>query len=65
MLFGAAYALRQSIGVPLRGADRDDCEAQMAIARSALGDAAFDEAWALGGIMTTDQAVEEARAALP
>lgn len=64
MLFGAAQTLRRSIGAPLQGADRDDYHDELERAHSAFGEAAFEAAWTLGGVMTIEQAIEEAMAGL-
>jgi predicted ATPase/DNA-binding SARP family transcriptional activator len=61
-LFGAAAALREAIGTPLRPANRADYERRVAAARAALGEVAFAEAWAGGSRLTWEQAVAAALA---
>ncbi len=59
-LFGAAEALREAVGVPLRPADRAGYERGLAAARGALDEAAFAVAWAQGRALSLEQAVEYA-----
>ena len=59
-LFGAAEALRKSIGAPRPPAYRAEYERHVAVARTALGEAAFAEAWATGQALSLDQAIAEA-----
>ena len=47
-------------GTSLYPADREDAEAALAAARSALGEEAFARAWAEGREMSLEQAVEHA-----
>jgi predicted ATPase/class 3 adenylate cyclase len=55
-LFGAAWTQREKDDYPpLTEFERPDYEAAIASARSALGDAAFDEAFAKGRAMTIEQ----------
>jgi tetratricopeptide (TPR) repeat protein len=56
-LWGAADALRESIGAPLPPDERERCERQMALARSALGEDARSAAWSEGRAMSLDQAI--------
>ncbi len=56
-LFGAAEALREAIRTALPGADRDDYERSVAALRAAMGDEAFEAAWAEGRAMTMEEAV--------
>ena len=56
-LWGAAEALRQSIGCRPAPAGRATREQLMAAARAQLGDSAFDAAWAAGQTLTLEQAV--------
>ncbi len=58
-LFGAAEALRETIGSP-SPQGQADYDRQLASTRSGLGDAAFAGAWAEGRAMTLEQAIEYA-----
>ncbi len=60
-LFGAAEALREAISVPLPAADRPDYEHWMRVARTALGDEAFETAWAQGRKISPEEAMVEAQ----
>ena len=62
-LWGAAEALRQTIGVRAAPASRTTRERLIARAREQLGEAAFNAAWAEGQKMTMEQAVAYALAA--
>lgn len=55
MLFAAAAALRESIGVAPPRCDRDERNACLAAARAVLGDKAFAAAWAKGRALTLKQ----------
>jgi predicted ATPase/DNA-binding CsgD family transcriptional regulator/class 3 adenylate cyclase len=57
-LFGAAEALRDTLGLRRLVADERDREQRVAAARAALGDEAFLAAWAEGRAMTLEQATE-------
>jgi len=57
-LWGAAEALRQSIGVRSSAASRVMREQLTAIAREQLGDEVFAAAWAEGQKLTIEQAIE-------
>ncbi len=57
VLFAAAAALRETIGVVPPRFDRDERDACLAAARLALGDTAFSAAWAKGRALTLEQAV--------
>ncbi|HLW58595.1 MAG TPA: tetratricopeptide repeat protein [bacterium] len=59
-LFGAAEALRESIGAPLRPTDRPDYDRKVAAARARLTLDAFAAAWSAGRAMTLDRVVSEA-----
>lgn len=59
-LFGAARARRDTLGYPVPPVERTTIEAAQADARAALGDEAFDAAWAEGESMTLDAAAEYA-----
>lgn len=60
MLFGAAEALREALGVPPPPFIRDRYNQSVAEAREKLGEAAFTAAWQSGRAMTPDQAIEYA-----
>jgi hypothetical protein len=64
-LFGAAEALLESIGARLDPIDRFGYEASVAAAREALGEAAFERAWAEGRGMRVERAVMLAQAVRP
>ena len=59
-LLGAAAAARAAISLGLRLADRLEVEQTLVIARSALSESAFAEAWTAGQCMTLDQVIVEA-----
>jgi predicted ATPase/DNA-binding CsgD family transcriptional regulator len=61
-LYGAADILRQRTGRPVEPVFRAEFERDVAVARQALGDAAFAEAWAAGRALSPEQAVDEADA---
>jgi tetratricopeptide (TPR) repeat protein len=56
-LLAAATTLRQAMGAPVRPADRPALEGALAAARAALGETAFDEAWAGGQALPVEQIV--------
>jgi hypothetical protein len=56
-LFGAAAALRETLGTPLSPARRPEQDRQLATLSRVLGDAAFTTAWAAGQAMPLDQAI--------
>ena len=55
-LWGAAEALRETLGTPLPPVYRADYECFVATARTQLGEQAFAAAWAEGRTMTPEQA---------
>jgi DNA-binding NarL/FixJ family response regulator len=57
-LFGAAEALRGAIGAPRPSGFSDYCERDLAEARASLDEAAFENAWEEGRLMTPERAVE-------
>jgi len=59
-LFGAAEALRESIGHRPAPQDQAHYDRRLASTRSGLGEAAFVAAWAEGRAMTLEQAIEYA-----
>jgi len=56
-LFGAAAALRDAIGLVRSSVSEGDWEKGLARLRAALGDAAFEAAWAEGQALSIDDAV--------
>ncbi|MDQ1514891.1 MAG: hypothetical protein QOE80_721 [Actinomycetota bacterium] len=56
-LLGAASALRRSIGLARWPADQADHDGELARARQALGDGAFEGAWTEGEALSADDAV--------
>jgi hypothetical protein len=56
-LWGAAHALREAIGAPMHLIHRASYEQAMALAHTALGEQAFQAAWAEGRLMTPVQAL--------
>jgi predicted ATPase/class 3 adenylate cyclase/DNA-binding XRE family transcriptional regulator len=62
-LFSAAQALREVICVPLPPVDRADYEGSVTQARTHMGEAAFEAAWAAGQAMPLEQAIAYALAA--
>lgn len=61
-LFGAADAMRETIGFPRPTPDRDHYERRVAVVRAVLGDAVFGTAVTQGRMMGLDDAVEYAMA---
>jgi predicted ATPase/class 3 adenylate cyclase len=59
-LFGAAEALRKSIGAPLHPTERPDYERSVAAARSQLNETAWKAAFAEGSAMSAEEAAEYA-----
>jgi predicted ATPase/DNA-binding SARP family transcriptional activator/DNA-binding CsgD family transcriptional regulator len=61
-LWGAAEALREVIGLPLKtpATSRHDYEGYLTAARAGLDDAAFDAAWSEGRAMSPEEAIEYA-----
>jgi DNA-binding CsgD family transcriptional regulator len=59
-LFGAAWALRGTIGAPRPPAFRSYHDRNLATARDRLGEAAFEEAFSEGRAMSAEQAIEYA-----
>jgi tetratricopeptide (TPR) repeat protein len=57
-LWGAAEALRQSIGTRQPPAARATRERLMSVARQQLGAVAFETAWTAGQILSPEQAIE-------
>ena len=60
VLWGAAEALREQIGVPYPPNHRETYVQEVAQVREALGEEAFSAAWASGGAMTLEEAMEHA-----
>jgi non-specific serine/threonine protein kinase len=63
-LFGAAAALAETVGYPLKPADRARCQSAAVAACAALGDANCESARAAGQSLSAEQAVAEARKVL-
>jgi predicted ATPase/DNA-binding SARP family transcriptional activator len=61
-LFGAAAALRQTIGARLYRIDTDRYDPPLARARGALGETAYDAAWAAGTALPFEAALARALA---
>jgi predicted ATPase/DNA-binding SARP family transcriptional activator/DNA-binding CsgD family transcriptional regulator len=59
-LFGAAVTLREAVGVEHNPAEQALREPYLDTARSQLDEAAWDEAWAEGRVMSMEKAVEYA-----
>ncbi len=59
-LWGAAEAVRDTIGAPLPLAERTRFEPYVTLTRAHLGEARFTAAWMEGRAMTPDQAIEYA-----
>ncbi|MFD8730270.1 BTAD domain-containing putative transcriptional regulator [Streptomyces sp. NPDC059611] len=64
VLLGAAAAARRRAGAPLPPAERADVDRITAVARGALGAAAFSEAYERGGRLAPEEAGRQARTAL-
>ncbi len=60
-LFGAAAAIRQRMGVVRLKVWDAGYEASVAALRNAMGEADFDEAWAEGAAMSTEEAIAYAQ----
>ena len=58
--WGAAEALRETIGGPVPPADRARYQEDLASLQARLGEAAFAEAWAMGRELTLDELAAEA-----
>ena len=56
-LLGAAEALRQAIGVPLRPSDRPDYDRTVSAVRDALDEKVFEATWDEGRKMTPEEAI--------
>jgi predicted ATPase/class 3 adenylate cyclase len=59
-LFGASERLREELGAPLPPSERAHYEEGLDMTRSALGDEAYERAWAAGRALSLDDAVTEA-----
>jgi non-specific serine/threonine protein kinase len=59
-LFGAAEALRETIGAPMPPANRADYERSVGLARARLGEAALKTLWCEGRALSVEQAIAEA-----
>ncbi len=58
VLFGAAESARVKIGTPGRLIDREENDRQLNLARSAIGEPAFNDAWNWGRSMSSDKAID-------
>jgi predicted ATPase/class 3 adenylate cyclase len=58
MIFGAASALRASVGSSIDATDRPDYERTIRGLQTAIGDQAFQVAWEAGVALTLEQAVD-------
>ena len=56
-LWGAMASVRESIAAPLEAGERAARERDVAAARAALGEHAFESAWQAGRAMTMDEAI--------
>ena len=56
-LFGAAEALRESLGIPILPIYLPEHQREVAAVRTALGETAFEKEWAAGRALTLEQAV--------
>ena len=65
ILYGAAQALRESIGAPLPPRDREEYERDVAALREALGEERFAAAWADGRALSLERAMDVALREVP
>jgi predicted ATPase len=63
-VYGAAFALRTAIGIPISGCARTEVEGDLASLCAVLGEMAFAHAWAVGARLSPDDAVDLALPAL-
>jgi non-specific serine/threonine protein kinase len=56
-LLGAAAALREAMGAPIRPADRRAVEEALAAARTALGSVTYEDAWTIGQSLSVEQLI--------
>jgi len=61
-LYGTAAALRARLNAVMDEVDRPEYERNIAVLRASLGEEVFSAAWAAGGALSLEQAVEEALA---
>jgi len=59
-LYGAAERLREELGAPVPASERAPYEEGLVMTRSAIGDEAYERAWAVGRAVSLDDAVAEA-----
>lgn len=59
-LWGAAEAIRESIGSPMAPNERASYDAQVSLARSSLSAESFAEQWAAGRALTFEQSIDDA-----
>lgn len=58
-LYGASERLREELGAPIPGSERTRYETGLAMTQSAVGDEAYERAWAAGRALSLDEAVAE------
>jgi non-specific serine/threonine protein kinase len=56
-LWGAAEALRESLGLPLPPSEREEYDRCLAATRASMGEEAFADAWAAGRAMTLEEGI--------
>jgi predicted ATPase/class 3 adenylate cyclase len=59
-LYGASERLREELGAPIPPSERARYETGLDMTRSALGDEAYETAWAGGRALSLDEAISEA-----
>jgi tetratricopeptide (TPR) repeat protein len=59
-LYGASERLREELGAPIPPSERARYETGLDMTRSALGDEAYEKAWAAGRALSLNEAVSEA-----
>ena len=59
-LYGASECLREELGAPIPPSERTRYETGLEMTRSAIGDEAYDRAWAAGRALSLEDAVAEA-----
>ena len=59
-LFGAAEAVRESVGIPLPLIQRTAYERDLAAVRAQLDQVTWEAAWAAGRALSLEQAIAEA-----
>jgi predicted ATPase/class 3 adenylate cyclase len=59
-LYGASERLREELGAPIPPSERGRYETGLTMTRSAVGDEAYERAWAAGRAVSLDDAIAEA-----